>query len=324
MRSKLDRSTSSVRAPGASEPTSPAGVDRPSAPRPPRAIHFLLLAAGFAAFAIYGSLLPFRYTPLSWAETLERFRQLPFFDLSFQSRADWLENILLFVPIGLFALAALTVDNSSRAWKAASIAIILSMCTLFSIALEFTQFWFPPRSVSQNDIAAETIGATLGAVLWLWIGPTATVWIRKVTARRRAHEPLDWVLYAYCWWLFFYSIMPLDFTIRRASLLHKYEQGRLQLVPFTNTGAWHDFLGNQLAHAAIFAPLGVLVATAFTASRHVIRPLARCVAIGLVIASGIEVCQMLVYSQSMDTTDIFSGTLGIALGAWGVRWWRAS
>src|SRR5687767_7548524 len=132
MRSKPDRSITAARAPKVTEATSPAGMDRPSAPSPPRALHYLLLAAGFAAFAIYGSLLPFSYTPLSWAETLERFGQLPFFDLSFRSRADWLENILLFIPIGFFALAALTVDRSSRWWKVASVAIVLPTCLLFS------------------------------------------------------------------------------------------------------------------------------------------------------------------------------------------------
>ena len=130
---------------------------------PPRSIHYLLLAAGFTAFAIYGSFIPFDYTPLSWSQTLERFRQLPLLDLGLQSRTDWLQNILLFMPIGFFALAALTVDRHGWAWRAACVALVVPVCFLFSVALEFMQFWFPPRTVSQNDIAAETMGDALGA-----------------------------------------------------------------------------------------------------------------------------------------------------------------
>ena len=65
----------------------------------------LLSVAVFALLAIYGSLVPLRFEALSFVEAIERFRAIPFLSLSVQHRADWVANILLFVPIGFFSMA---------------------------------------------------------------------------------------------------------------------------------------------------------------------------------------------------------------------------
>ena len=41
---------------------------------------------------------------------------------------------------------------------------------LLAVAVEFTQQFFPPRTVSLNDIVAEFIGSALGAGVWLVFG----------------------------------------------------------------------------------------------------------------------------------------------------------
>src|SRR5207244_8256711 len=103
---------------------------------------------------IYGSLVPLQYQPLELAEALQRFRNVPMLQLNIESRADWVANILLFMPIGFLWLGACGVDR--RRWHSLPLAVIVvPTCAALSVALEFTQLWFPNRTVSQNDIIAE-------------------------------------------------------------------------------------------------------------------------------------------------------------------------
>ena len=63
--------------------------------------HYLALAVSFTFFVVYGSLLPFEYTPLGIHEAIDRFCHVPLLELSAgQERADWLGTILFFVPVG--------------------------------------------------------------------------------------------------------------------------------------------------------------------------------------------------------------------------------
>ena len=58
-----------------------------------------LLAIGYLVFVVYGSLVPLRYTPLPWDHALARFQEIPFLQLGIGSRADWVANLLLFIPL---------------------------------------------------------------------------------------------------------------------------------------------------------------------------------------------------------------------------------
>ena len=58
-----------------------------------------LLALGYLVFVVYGSLVPLDYTPVPWDEAVERFRNIRFLQLGIGSRADWVANLLLFIPL---------------------------------------------------------------------------------------------------------------------------------------------------------------------------------------------------------------------------------
>ena len=75
------------------------------------------------------------------------------------------------------------------------------------MALEFTQLWFPPRTVSQNDVVAETLGAALGVVLWLAVGQPLGEWLRSAGARQR--RPVERWLVMYLAGFALYSVLPL-------------------------------------------------------------------------------------------------------------------
>ena len=131
------------------------------------------------AVAVYGSLVPLHFQPLGWREAWSQFQRIPFLTLDVGARADWVANILLFVPIGFLAMGVLTVDRRNVLWKMLSVVGVVVPCVVLSVGVEFTQLWFPPRTVSQNDIVAESLGAVAGSLLWLAVGQIFTDWIRS-------------------------------------------------------------------------------------------------------------------------------------------------
>ena len=57
------------------------------------------LTLGYTAFVIYGSLVPLRFRARPLDEAWAYFQQIPYLELGIGSRADWVANILLFVPL---------------------------------------------------------------------------------------------------------------------------------------------------------------------------------------------------------------------------------
>ena len=49
---------------------------------------------------IYGSLIPFELRPYTLSAALDQFIHIRFLDLGVVSRADWIANILLYIPLG--------------------------------------------------------------------------------------------------------------------------------------------------------------------------------------------------------------------------------
>ena len=76
----------------------------------PRRGHVLAAALAFTLIAVYGSFVPLNYRPLPWDDALARFRNIPFLDIGIKSRADWVANILLFIPLGCFWCGVVLVD----------------------------------------------------------------------------------------------------------------------------------------------------------------------------------------------------------------------
>ena len=130
-----------------------------------------LLISFFAylAFVIYGSLVPLQYIPISFEQALQQFSQIRYLDLDIESRADWVANILLFVPL-TFLLAALGFKAASPVRNTLLSLFIMSASVGLAMGIEFTQLYFPQRTVSINDILAESLGALGGIVLYAIYG----------------------------------------------------------------------------------------------------------------------------------------------------------
>lgn len=86
---------------------------------------------------------------------------------------EWLSNVLMFVPIGVFFAGA--VLPGRRFWMVPVAAVV-------SGAVETAQLFLPGRVPSMTDLAANTVGAALGVVLLVRCSER-WAWMRTATAR---------------------------------------------------------------------------------------------------------------------------------------------
>ena len=87
------------------QPTTGSSVSSPKAIR-----NGLLL---YLAFVVYGSLIPFEYRAHTLDGALARFAHIPWLDLGTASRADWVANLVLYVPLALLSCAWLAPNLKS-------------------------------------------------------------------------------------------------------------------------------------------------------------------------------------------------------------------
>jgi len=267
------------------------------------------------AFAVYGSLIPLEPRPLTLEAAIARFCEVHWLDLGVASRADLVANLLLFLPIGFFVTGALRADRRGRLGLAAAVALTAAFGASLSLAIEFTQVYFPARTVSLNDIAAETTGAVLGALAWALLGQAATDVVRDFSTTRERGGFAQRALQLYAAALVAAQLMPLDVTIDLGELAAKARAGRISPVPFSHAyespveAVW-DLGVDVLLYAPVGA-LALLRGSAGVGRRAVFQAALR----GTAVALAVEGMQIFVYTRSADTTDVLTGALGALLGA---------
>jgi len=288
----------------------------------PRRGHYLLLALFFSGIAVYGSLLPFHFARLDFADAVGRLKEILGGPVGPSSRSDCAVNVLLFVPIGYCVLAVLTIDRRSRVFTVLCVPLVALMCAALSVGVEFGQIWLPDRVPSLGDVVAQIIGAAVGMALWLTAGQNVADWVRSYTVHARPKGQVDWLLEAYLVGLLIYSVMPLDLITRPGELVHKYRAGRIVLTPFANAGWEFATFFGLLRDVAVFVPVGMFAATWMTPPERPVRRMGTSVLLGALVALTIETAQLFVYSGSTTTGDLICGTIGACLGAWTMRLWR--
>ncbi len=286
----------------------------------PRRGHYAMFFLGFLAFAIYGSLVPLDFHPRTFAEAWSRFQNIPYLHVSLAGRGDWVANILLFVPIAYCGLGALVCDRLSKAGAVPTAILTIIFCIALSLGIEFTQIWFPPRTVSQNDILAESIGSLAGVGLWCAVGQMTTAWLRSFSTRRSPQQRFDRLLQVYLAGLCLYSVFPLDLTINPHEVWRKYEEGKLRAVPFVHLEYDPQDCFALVTDVLVFVPVGMFAARFLTCREQPVRSLGQSWLLGMGLAVAIELAQVFVYSRIADTTQLISAAVGIAAGA---KWRRA-
>ncbi len=218
------------------------------------------LCLGWLVFVVYGSLLPFDLHPLPMAQALARWQAIPFLQLGVDSRADWVANGVLYLPVGLLlaqCLRAAWGDHLLARWGAGLSALALG-CGL-ALAVEFSQLFFPSRTVSQNDLMAECLGTLVGVVLAPWVGRWADA-LQRAWAQD-GQRLLPRLLEGYAAAYLLLSLFPFDLLLSAAEWQAKLASGTCGwwLAPVSLQRGW--LLGVLLAvEVALSVPVGIWLA----------------------------------------------------------------
>jgi VanZ family protein len=271
-----------------------------------------LATLAYAAFVVYGSLVPldFHYRPLMAA--WDAFLQTPYLHLGLGSRADWVANILLYIPLGFLATGWLAAGWRSRGFAAGVVVFVL--CVLLAVGVEFTQLYFPPRTVSLNDIVAEIIGSALGIALWLSTGErVVTLWAEVQLGGPASGRALT-VLYTAAYLGF--ALFPFDFLVSRAELAAKLaDSGRSSLFVTQLCGGTLHCSAKLLSEVLTAAPLGVFLG--MVAGRRL--DLGRAFVWGLLLGAVIEGLQAFLASGISQGASVLTRGIGVTLGLMAYR-----
>lgn len=267
----------------------------------------------YAAFVVYGSLMPFDHRPVAWEEALVRFQRIPYLELGVASRADWVANILLYIPLAFLGTGALAAALRER-WLAWPAAVSMgALCAGLAFAVEFMQLQFPPRTVSRNDLIAEAIGAALGALLWLAAGPR----LLRLAASARAggRQALPALLWLYAPAYVALAFFPYDLLVSQGELTAKL------LGPARVTWGVAPSCGDPVECAArlgvevlLVVPLG-----AWLAMRWPRCGLAGAALAGAALGLGVEAGQVLLASGTTQGVSVLTRAAGAAWGLWLMR-----
>ena len=274
----------------------------------PRALLWLA-ALLYSVFVIYGSLVPLEFHAIPWDEAVTRFTAIPFLNLGIGSRADWVANLLLFIPLTFMWMGALSAGGN-RVRKVLASLVLLPAAAALSLGIEFTQLFFPQRTVSQNDIFAESLGGLIGILIWWGAGSHFVKWLQswqQTHARSALAERLAWVYLA---GVLFYNVLPLDLTISLVEIFHKWQDGKVNLIPFGHLPGDPAYAFYEIAtDALIWSPLALLWRFDGT------RSMGRAWGMTLAAAAMLEFMQLFVFSRISDVTDLFTAAVGAALGS---------
>ncbi len=267
-----------------------------------------LFAVAYLAFVVYGSLVPLAYRSVPWDEAVERFRAIEYLNLGIDSRADWVANLLLFIPLA-FLWAGVVWPRRQAGWRPLAALLVVACSGAWALAIEFTQIFFPPRTVSINDIVAESLGALVGVALWWRFGPATERWFQSLALARGTASVAARVLTVYLLLLYGYNLLPLDLTISPVEIYHKWRQGKVIWLPFS---APYPSLAHQLYDVASDIAIWVPVAFLWRATGR--KAAGQAWTATVFSASLLEFLQVFVFSRVSDVTDILTAALGATIG----------
>ncbi|MBX9965073.1 MAG: VanZ family protein [Burkholderiales bacterium] len=270
-----------------------------------RRIDAARLAVICALCVAYGSLLPLDYQPVTLADALARFREIPYLRLGAYARADWIANIVLYIPLGYLLRAALRTD--SRIGSVAGDAATFALCALLAVGLEFIQQSFPPRTVSLNDLLAEGIGSAIGIAAWRLAGARFdALWARAAHPEAgRAAAALTLYLIAYL----ALSLYPYDFMVSPSEFEIRQALGRdAWFIDRENCGSLPLCMIRLGMEGLIAVPIGLWLRLRLRATWG------GAFAFALAFGVGIELLQLWIFSGTTTGASALLRTAGIVAG----------
>ena len=274
-------------------------------------------------FIIYGSLVPLDFHPHTLIWAWEAFQHTPMLNLGIDSRADWIANGVLYLPAG-FLLAERFVGHLRGLALGGMILLSIAALACVAFGVEFTQLFFPPRTVSQNDLVAESIGGALGVLLAL---PFSNP-VRRMAAFKPTHgaQGVTLLLGGYMAAYLTFCFFPFDFFLSAQEVSEKLASDRWGWL--FAAGQHGDSLRTLLTlvlEVAAIMPFGVFIARrnrpghSNHPSQHRTAPPAwLLITSGLLLGLSIEAIQFFTYTAVSQGISIFTRALGVYAG--GMLW----
>lgn len=271
------------------------------------AVMALSACVGFAVLLAYLSFIPFSFRPLPLGEALRRFAQLPYLNLSAESRADWAANVCMYLPLG-WLLARWLEPDPRRVGPAVLIAAF-GLGVAWAVAVEFAQLYFRNRTVSLNDLLAESVGTAIGAAIWLLWGRPYLAWRHCIAdgGQRTFRAALAAYAIAYC----VLSLAPLDLIFSIAELREH--------VDSTLVGVWiaPAGCGRSTCAVRLFIEVALAVPVGSWLAMRGQRPVSvmRVFGLGALLGLLLEGSQLLLVSGVSQGASVATCAVGCAIGA---------
>jgi VanZ family protein len=282
-----------------------------------------LIAVTYSVFVLYGSLVPLEIRSLGLADAWGRFTQIRLLSLGTVGRADWVANILLYIPLAFFWCASAHARSGTR-WGATG--FILISCVAFAVLIEFVQVWFPPRTVSQNDLLAEALGSVIGVTIWLMAGRFLIKLARTILEGGRAG--LDAAFIAYAGFYCAYSLFPFDFLVSNQELSAKLASSAIAVFITPSCGGVLRCGMNLTLEAVSFVPFGLFMALLLKRPGAAAPGWLAALLWGALAGAVIEGIQIFIASGITQGISIGTRALGMVAGvvigrAWSATWLTA-
>jgi len=194
--------------------------------------------------------------------------------------------------------------------RVAAIVLAAAISAAIALGLEFVQQFFPPRTVSLNDLLAEGIGALVGIAVWALWGRTLTgLWAEVAAGTARAMRAFL-VLYLLAYVAV--SLFPYDLVLSTAELSWKFDGGAV--VAFLDPDCARNVrcLAKLVAEVLAMVPVGMLFGLA---RRRRKRTILAATLAGALIGLGIETAQLFILSGVSQGVSILTRAIGGGLGA---------
>jgi VanZ family protein len=254
------------------------------------------------------------FVPLDPGDALQRLIHIPYVENGSDQRSDWMGNLVMLVPLGF--LVAGSLSRQTRAFPPTAIGAFF-LCLLYIFVVKYTQLFFPPRTVTLNYVIAQSAGAAFGVLLFGII--------RKPFADlRRDMNPLEslrLILRIYTGILIAFLLAPLDFALSIDDVI-----AQLMKLPDSFTaisGAGRPMvvrIAVIVGGIVAMMPVGALLMIVSRGRLFVGRTTADAAWIGFCAMAGVYALSALLLSGSPSLPSVGFRTVGIALGAWSMRW----
>ncbi len=267
----------------------------------------------YLLFVVYGSLIPFDYREHSLAEAWVKFADIRYLDLGLGSRADWIANIVLYIPLSFLACLWLLGTRHVSVVRYLALPVVLAGVLLVAVAVEFAQIFVAPRTVSINDLIAETLGAVAGLALWLF----GRGWLQHMwqSFREGGRRSIVAVLSAYAVFYLAQSLFPFDFVVARSELAWKLGSDYYGWLLAGDCPSMLRCLARLLGELFATAPLGVLASLAYPRLGSVKGSgMRRALVIGLLLGLMLELVQFFLASGVSQGLSVVMRGLGLMLG----------